>query len=183
MKSNKHYDNVAIEYREDINGYVGTDGRFWGKDEHMARWTSCDTLDCATEGCSNVITKGFVRCMSCQEKRARDKWEEADKRPVGENDMMYWSEACDKYFQEWEEVDDHCQEFDCKIEDLLLYHCERESPPQVDLDMIYEDITPEDLDINDMISDEIDDLVRELNDALLRHTVNCFRPSKIAVEI
>lgn len=177
------YKDADVKYLTDIKGWISSDGRYWGDNEHMARYCSCTHDICATEGCENTVNKSYRICAECADKRDQLKWEESEKREVSPYDNMYYSQRNDRYFQEWEDVEEYCEENELLPEDLLLYHCERETSPQLDIEILYEDITPEDLELSDMVNDEIECLVEKLNEALSRHPVNCFNPTNIGVQL
>lgn len=161
-----------------VTGYV-INGRFWGDYEHKARMEMCTHVDC--ESCGKEIEKRYRNCDDCRHKAKVESWEKSEKRKPSESDVWYYSELLEEYYQDIDSALDDCEDSDIKIKDLLLYHCARESPPQVDLDSIYEGITPEDFTIDDMITDEIAEACDRLNKLIADHPVNCFMPTKIGV--
>jgi|GEM_PF-5724329 len=179
---NIKYEDVKLEFRNDISGWVDANGKFWGKDDHIARWSNCTLIKCNCEGCESYVLKGRLKCSDCANKISHKKWEKSEKREASVQDEMYYSDLLDIYFHEWEEIEVHCTENGVEIGAARIYHCKRANAPSIDIGDIYCDITPEEFDPEDMINDEIQDLANKLNLAMASHPVNCFYPSKVAVE-
>lgn len=177
-----HYKDVPL-VRKTITGLVDSHGRFWGDHEESYRYTECTHRDCATKGCNTPTPKHRNYCEECSEKIDIEKWQKAPKLPVGQGEDFYYSDALDKYFSNWDEIEEESEETGVSIEDMRLYHCQREAPPEVDLDSVYEDVTPEDFCSSDMWTAEIQQACDILNRLLETHPVNCFRPSNYAVDL
>lgn len=61
----------AAQFKTGISGWVSSDGRFWGKDEHMARYIGCTHKLC---DCGAKIKVGYSRCEDCRQKVDLEKW-------------------------------------------------------------------------------------------------------------
>lgn len=57
--------NEAAQYRTGIEGWVDSDGRFWGKDERAARYSGCTHKKCE---CGGITEKTWIRCEVCRNK-------------------------------------------------------------------------------------------------------------------
>lgn len=187
MKNEKvHFDDVEVVWREDIKGWVGPDGLYYGtgdRSEFIARLSNCDLVTCNSVGCKNHINaRGMSSCQSCRDKKEADMWSRAERRNVGPDDEMFYSEKLGEYFYGIEEVGDYIKDHNIRAESLLLYHCKRENPPQVDLTDVYESLIPEGLDIDDMVTEEINLAAEKLNELMLNHPVNCWVPTRVAAE-
>lgn len=178
MKTEKLNYKDAKPQKTTVTGYV-INGRFWGDYEHQAKMEMCTHVDC--ESCGKEIEKRYRNCDDCRHKAKVEKWEKSEKRNQSPSDYGYYSELLDKYYWDTDEMEDDCHEEGLQIKDLLLYHVEREPAPEVDLDSIYEGLTPEDFTIDDMITDEIAEACDRLNKLISEHPVNCFMPTKIGV--
>lgn len=174
-KEKLHYDDVVLE-RKTVTGIV-LDGRFYGDEEHIARWQKCTHISC--EKCGKHTEKHYRICLDCREESAVEKWKNAEKRPVSKEDQCYYSDSLGEYFSGIEDIEEH--EHGVNPEELRLYHCERSSAPEIDLTGVYEDLIPDGLDIDDMITEEIADAAERLNRLMSEHPVNSFFPTKIAV--
>ena len=60
-------DEVA-KHVTNIEGWVDRHGRFWGKDEHMARWSGCTHIICPS--CGNPTSRNYTICSDCRNKKA-----------------------------------------------------------------------------------------------------------------
>lgn len=183
MSEEVHYDDAEIEFRTDISGWVTPDGRYFGDNQHLARWNSCTTVTCASEDCDNHTHKQWTHCLPCRNKTKKDKWEKADKAPLSVSSVCLWSDAVGEYFSGWERVEEYCEEFDSAPEELLLYHCKRNKAPVFELEDFLCDIIPEDHTVEDVTSSEVIEAASRLNKLLQACNLNSYSPSKIAVEI
>jgi hypothetical protein len=161
-----------------VSGYV-VNGHFFGNNEGYAKMQMCTHVDC--ESCGKEIKKGYRNCEDCQHSKKVEKWESSEKRVQSPSDYGYYSELLGKYYFDTDEMRDDCHFEGLQIKDLLLYHLDREPAPSVDIEDVYEGITPEDLTVDDMITKEISDACDKLNKLIAEHPVNCFMPTKIGV--
>lgn len=110
-------------FKTNISGWVGADGRFWGKDEHMARWCACTHMKCE---CGNIREKHWLLCKGCMYKKNREKYnalpfkEWDGKEPVVTRDG-------DKYFFSEEEL----------IEWIYDYNEDNEDEPMVEVELLF----------------------------------------------
>lgn len=172
------YQDLKLE-KVSIEGYrVG--GAFYTTEE-SAKYAACTHRPC--ESCGADARKSRVYCDECSIKLDVARWEKAGKLPHDKGEGFFYSDFLDEYFSSIDEADERCEEDGLDIKDLLLYHCRRENPPQVDLDDLYGDITPEESDPSEMYTNEILIACDSLNKLIREHPVNSFVPSKIAVEL
>ena len=161
-----------------ITGYI-INGRFCGDYEHMAKMEMCTHVDC--ESCGKEIEKKYRVCDDCKHKSKVEKWEKSEKRNQSPSDYGYYSDLLDKYYFDTDELEEDCIEDGLQVKDLLLYHVDRELAPEVDLESIFEDITPEELTVGEMITEEIFEACKHLNKLIADHPVNSFMPTEIGV--
>jgi len=181
MSIKLNYKDVKLD-KATINGYV-VNGKFWGDNERFAKMDACTHIDC--EKCGKEILKACRICDECFVKSDIDKWEKSEKREISHSDLGYYSKLLDKFYYELHEIEDDCEYESLGINDLndlLLYHIERESPPEVDLSDIYENVMPDDFSTEDMATDEIIEACKKLNELIASHPLNSFYPTKIGVK-
>ena len=184
MSEQIHYNDAKVEYRTDIKGWIGSDGRYYGDDEHLARWYSCTHVKCSNDGCENQALRSQLRCESCKEKSSIEKWRNAEKRKPLNTDVIYWSDACSEYFQSFEEINEYAYENDLSVIDMRLYHCEQESGfPQVDIHDLYEEYSTEEISPDEYVSPEICEAIENLNKLLKKQEILVWHPSNIAVDV
>lgn len=121
-----------------VTGWVSSSGRFWGKEEHMARWEGCTHKLCE---CGNEMQKGYTICERCLSKKAIERY---DKMPFkdwdGETPLVLFND--DRYFFHEEDIEMYLEDNELKPEDLRLVICEPNYLTEIEPD-IWEDIWPE----------------------------------------
>lgn len=156
----------AATYRTNIEGWVNSEGRFWGKDEHMARWSGCTHKACA---CGKQMSKHYTKCEGC---RNRANMERYNALPEKEYDGEYlYSHVADKYFFSEDELLEYCEDEEVKPEDLRLVFCEPNYLGTLELNC---DEFPE-----DAVSKEVLSKLDELNRLIQAHKPISYSPGKI----
>lgn len=174
-----HYKNAPVKYVENAKGWVAKDGRFWGENEHMARWTSCDVLDCATEKCNNTVdVRSSTFCDSCSENKRIEKFEALERKEWDGSTPLY-SDSCDTYFFCLASLNGYMEENDVTVNDLQLVICEPIHMRQFDECSLLDDLH-EDAEIPVAVSDAAE----ALNKAIREHgQAMSWTPSKYAAVI
>lgn len=178
MKQEKvlYESDEAARYVTGIKGWVDIHGHYHGNNEHMARYCSSTHKLCE---CGQEMTKSYTRCDSCREKAAIQRYSELPRAEWGEG--MVYSEAADTYFSEWDEIEDHCEEHGCAIEDLRLLNCDPQYLGQIDSDH-WEDVLPEDWGYHEL-PDAICEALDKLNAAIRDQPPISWYPGKTAVQL
>lgn len=133
-------DPEAATFRTDISGWVDIYGRFWGKDEKTARYASSTHSVCE---CGNTMSKGWSKCESCRGKTDIKKYNKLQFKEW--RDEIVYSELCDKYFRDSDEIEDYCSDEDIDIADLRLVLCEPNYFQELNEDQ-WDDVLPEESD-------------------------------------
>ena len=145
--------NEAAQYRTGLSGWVSRNGIYYGNDERAARYDGCTHVTC--EDCGKPTSRGWLVCHDCIGIRDKKKYESMPKEAWDEKGMLY-SQSADKYFSDWGEIDDYCDEEDIKIDSLMLVICKPNYLPL--LDIVYGcDELPEDGELPDEIVEAIKD--------------------------
>lgn len=112
----------AAQYRTGLEGWVSSDGRFFGKGvqgEQMARYAGSTHHKCE---CGSIAPRGWVRCEECQKKTANENY---SKLPYKEWDRD--SPIClhdgDRYFFSEEELIDFLYDHELNGSDVRLVLC------------------------------------------------------------
>ena len=79
-----------------VTGWQSRNGRFYGSDEHLARWDGCTHLTCE---CSNEVEKSWTKCGDCRDKAGLERylalpfqeWDELTPLTLYDNDTYFWS--------------------------------------------------------------------------------------------
>lgn len=143
--------------------------RFWGEDEHMARYDGSTHSLCE---CGEIRSNSYTLCEKCRAKKKKERWLAL---PSGEWDGK--DPVCtfddDKYFYSIEEMEEYCEECDCSEEDLMLVFCEGRKPSLID-----DDYWCDDLADDQELPSEIYEAVAELNEFLKAQPVLSWWPGK-----
>lgn len=161
MKEQVMYDDDQAAKQVTVTGWVSRQGRFYGDNEHLARWDGCTHMTCE---CGAVHEKGWTICETCRRK-AKDVRYAA--LPVvewdGKTPLCLFDD--DKYFFSEDEVLDYCEEEGVAPSNLQLVVCEPQYAHQVDPDEEYQDLMPEDQYMAD-VAPEIVEAFNALNEAI-----------------
>jgi len=134
------YDSPEAASIKTVTGWVDRHGRFWGNDEHMARWSGCTHQKCPKCG---SLKKARGYCKPCHEAGEIEKWQAMPRMPWDGMAMLY-SQAADRYFSDIEAVDDYCNDSKSDVESLRLVICTPNIALPIDPEEHYSDDMPED---------------------------------------
>lgn len=168
-----HYYSDKAASLQTVTGWVSSEGVFWGKDEHMARWSGCTHMTCE---CGDVHAKSQTSCDACFQKRDLARYAAMPER-ADTGDMLF-SDYADRYFSEISEAEDYAFDEGLTLHDLRLIICEPNAMREVE-DDYWEDDLADDRTIDDTAPNAILQKLRELND-LIREIkpVLSWRPGK-----
>lgn len=122
-----------------FTGWVSRDGRFWGKDEAAARYSGCTHKICE---CGNLMKRFYTKCDQCISKLELERYNNLPFKEWDGKSPVY-SDAYDKYFFEYDDISDYCEEENIDPVDLRLVLCVPNKYYHVRSDY-WEDIMPED---------------------------------------
>jgi hypothetical protein len=155
----------VIQYEQaaevkDVRGWVcKTCRRFWGIEEHMARYCCCTERPCETSGCSGRVEKGYVHCGPCRDANDKAAWLKLIEVPW-DGEALLFEEAGNKYFRDVDDIEAYLEAHSgMKLSDLHLVICEREEAPSFDVDEFLCDYLPEDTTCDD--AEEINKIVND----------------------
>ena len=131
-----------------VTGFADITGRFWGKDEHMARWCSCTHIICA---CGKEVEKNWTICNDCRYTKARAKYQEMEFEEWDGKSYLYCN-LHDHYFSDLQEVADFCEDKEIEASALELIICEPQYARQIDDDFFCDEL-PEDMSFADCATD------------------------------
>ena len=164
------YDSPEAAQKKTVTGWVSRHGRFWGDDQHGARWDGCTHLTCK---CGNDMSKSWTACEACREKSSHERFaalprvEWDGKTPLN----IY---GTDTYFFDGDDLRDHCEEFDVHPWEMEIVLCEPVEPYTLYADEFLEDCLPEDMD--DILPDSVHEAAKAFNEAVKEAGPFCWRP-------
>lgn len=158
-----------------LTGWVDRDGRYWGDNEHQARYCGATHNVCTKHPDQEpfVINWG---CPACKDEHQQERFEGFERiQWDGETPVtMFFG---DKYFFDIDEIRDHCEECGVSVDDLKLVLCEPNYPHQLDPNDIFVDILPEDGEV----SPELYEAFEALNKIIDNHQPLSWSPIDKAV--
>ena len=171
------YESPEAASIQTVTGWVDPSGRFWGKDEHMARYCGSTHRQCANNPAHPIhATNGW--CEDCRAEIRAAKFDAMPKRVwAGEVITEYDG---DKYFFDEESLRDHLIDNDIDPADLKLVFCTPNYPSQIDPNDHFCDDLPEDGEIND---DQLLAAFDLLNEMIRKSPPLSWSPGKEAVDL
>jgi len=167
----------AATYRTDIKGWVSKNGRFYGdgkEPERIARFDGCTHVPCTD--CGEATPKGYTHCQKCRDRRDEERYLNLEKVDWFEGMGPMYSRFCDRYFDSWDEVDDHSEESGIPVEKMQLVVCK-----PVCLSSIDEDRWADELPEDGELPEDVVIALAELNKVLTEAGAVSWYPGKNAV--
>lgn len=170
-------DDRAATFKTGISGWVASDGRFWGDDEHMARWSGCTYLSCE---CGNQHEKGCTICPECRDKKKLEKYQSKEFKEW-DGEPLY-CDGSDEYFFDEESIRSHCEVREISPSELRLVICTPNHAREIDDDYWCDDLA-EDTYLHD-IAPEVSTALESLNKLIREQKpVLSWDPGKYRTEI
>ena len=159
-----------------VTGWRSMDGRFYGDNEHSARWAGCTHVKC--RACGKPTKKLYSACQSCRDKAAEAKY---DAMPTAEWDgvAMLYSDSRDEYFSSPEDAEDSLEEGQT-LADLKLHICEPKYARPIDYSNWHDQLPS---DSNCDAPYWLEDAVDQFNAAISGQPPLSWSPSEVALRI
>lgn len=159
-----------------VTGWVDRNGRFWGKDERMARYSGATHATCK---CGNLMEKHYTSCQTCRNKKRDEvfnsypsvEWDGKTPLCLFDSDEYFWDDG---------EVYDYAEENDMDVSELRLCLCEPNHLSEIPEDYFADDMFPEDWDGE--LPGELQKKIDELNDYIKTLPAISWSPAKKRVE-
>ena len=165
----------AAKFVTNIEGWVDRHGRFWGKDEDLARWSGCTHVLC--KECGTVIPKeGWTVCADCREMKKVQEYELRE-RKQWDGETPVYSETLDKYFFDGDDLQLHLEDYGGTIEALRLVICDPLELPEITEEFFCDDL-PDEGEVPSDVLQAMD----ELNRVIAEQDPVSWAPGKYAVE-
>ena len=140
----------AATYRTGFAGWVSRSGRYWGQDEHMARYDGSTHHACPK--CGATTERGYINCRGCQDAARAEVYNAMPRQEWdGETPLVLFD--TETYFWDEDDVTDYCDEEDCKPEDLQLVLCIPVYASLIDVDHWSDDLAEE---VPEWLEDAVD---------------------------
>jgi hypothetical protein len=166
---------AAATYRTGIEGWVSSDGRFFGKGEHaeqMARYAGSTHQKCE---CGGIAPKGWIRCEECRRKKANEDYLKLPYKEWDGNEPICLYDD-DRFFFSEEELIDYLYDHELNGSDVQLVLCQPMMYQPIDSETVagdsHEDWEP---------SKELEDRIKQFNEFLKTLPPHSWEPGKIRI--
>lgn len=151
------YDSPEAAHRGTVEGWISRDGRFYGDDEHLARWAGCTHKRC---DCGGIMDRGYTRCLDCIADEDRKRWEALPAVEWDGDAPLCLFDDDHFFFSPWELLE-YCEDHNVKPTALRLVLAEGRRFSTLEEDYWVDDL-PEDGDLPGPIADA----VKKLNEVI-----------------
>lgn len=157
-----------------VSGWVcKTCRRFYGENEHLARWCCASQIACQTSGCAGKVDhSGYSICNRCREKLDHERYlklPEADWD--GETPLCLHDD--DTYFYSVEDLHQYAEDHETKVEDLWLIICRKQRLPYFEMNSLAEDHLADGQDLPDP-----SEIEKAVNDWIEKNFPDVWEPGK-----
>lgn len=135
-----HYDSPEAASIKTVTGWVSSSGRFWGDDEHMARYDGCTHVTCKKCGAVHEVRS---YCRVCYEEGRLEKFRAMPFAAWNGTDMLY-SMTLDEYTNSAGQIAEYCADHGVSLDDLRLVICTPNFASEIDANDHFSDDLPED---------------------------------------
>jgi len=157
-----------------ISGWVSRDGRFFGDNEHLARYCGCTHIKCKT--CGHIHAHNSY-CEPCAKVRIEERFSTYERKEWdGETPLSI--NGTDVYFFDSDELQNWLKDNDEQLENLQLVLCKPISMNHLDEDYFLENLH-EDAEIPEPLQEAID----HLNEIIRSLPTQCWEPDKYAAVV
>lgn len=141
----------AAKFVTGISGWVSSSGKFYGNDEHLARWSGCTHTKC---NCGAIIpARSYTTCSDCRHKKASDEYLALQFKEYDGSPVVTWDG--DTYFFTEEDIIEYLE--DQETDEIDLLFCREVKYREVDSDYWADDL-PEEGDIEPALQKALVDL-------------------------
>lgn len=161
----------AASFMSGLSGWVDINNRYWGNDEHMARWSSATHKNC--DNCGELMETSSY-CKPCSEKKTQAKFEAMEK-VVWDKETPLCIHDSEVYFWDVDGLYDYLGDNECELASLQLVIAEPYPIHELEPEYFTEDLH-EDAEL----PDHIEKMIENLNKAIKDLGPQAWIPSKYA---
>lgn len=159
MSTNK---NAIVMYESDeaasiqtLTGWVDRHGRYWGDNEHQARWCGATHRKCA-ENPEHPIHSVNSWCDVCHAEKRENTFNNMPRKPWKDEPLVIHDD--DRYFFDIDDLRDYCMDNNILPEELRVVICEPNYASEIDGADIFCDDLPPDGDLPSELQEAFDAL-------------------------
>ncbi len=140
------YESAEAASIQTVTGWVDANGRFWGKDEHTARYCGSTHRKCDKDH-AHPIYEIRSYCRACYQAGREAKFAAMPKKEWAGEPLVVFDG--DRYFFDEDSLRDYLVEEEVDLESVQLCICEPNYPREIDPNDHFCDDLPDDGEIND----------------------------------
>ncbi|MDH1335848.1 hypothetical protein N5D77_18155 [Comamonas thiooxydans] len=144
-----------------VTGWVSSDGKFWGKDERMARYAGSTHRKCDKNPEHQPIANGDF-CRECRKECLEQRWKDMPKEAYTPEVFPLHLYDTDRYFFDAQDLIYWLEENSINPEDARLTKCKPSYPSRIDPNEHFVDILPEDGEV----PEDVREAFEKLNEVL-----------------
>lgn len=172
------YDSEEAAKKVTITGWLSSKGRFYPdqlqNNEHLARYDGCTHGKCE---CGNIREIHYTICKNCVYKKEVENYLALPKQDWDGETPLY-SESLDKYYFDFDSIEDDMTEENISIDDMRLVICKPIYASQIDENYWYDDLAED-----EELPDELQKAVDQLNKVIKSLPPLSWYPGKVAAII
>lgn len=168
------YDSPEAAQILTVTGRISRNGKYYGENEHAARYDGCTHRPCRT--CGEPAHKHYTLCDPC---RGQHKIEKYNDRPRKKWDgvSMLFSEMKEEFYIDLDAAEE-CLEDEQTLEDLRLVICDPNYIKTLEPDFFCDDLAPEDETPKELLA-----AIAAFNAAVANMPPLSWSPGKYALKI
>ncbi|MBD2816675.1 hypothetical protein ID850_18510, partial [Xenorhabdus sp. Flor] len=150
------YDSPEAAQIKTVTGWISCDGRFWGDNEHMARYWGGTHRKCDNNP-DHPIIEVNRRCEICYEESRQRKFMSMERKAWDRETPLVIFDT-DQYFWDEDDLDEYCDEYETSPSELQLVICEPNYPDEINGEDYFQDDLPPDGELPDALQQAFDTL-------------------------
>ncbi|PHM22371.1 hypothetical protein [Xenorhabdus ehlersii] len=137
------YDSPEAAKIKTVTGWVSRDGRFFGDDEHLARYCGATHRECDSNPDHPIIEINRSRCSTCYEESRQRIFMEMERKQWDRKTPLVLFDT-EQYFWDADDLGEYCHEHEVDLSELQLVICEPNYPSEIDgADWFHDELPPD----------------------------------------
>lgn len=171
------YDSPEAASVKTVTGWVSRCGRFFGDNEHLARWVGSTHIKCEKNN-NHPAYEINSYCRDCYDEGRQKKFEQMPSK-AWDGDSPIALFDCDNFFFSKTDLFDYLVDNDIHISNAQLVHCRPTYPREINPTEYYEDDLPDGAEVDAELKAAFD----ALNEVIKKQGPLCWYQDDVKVEL